>query len=50
MKKTHGVDKEAKQPEAQAAGDAKAQAKAEATHQKKKHGNTKDPAAEPQAK
>lgn len=47
---THGVDKKAKQPAAEASGSAKVQAKAGASHQKKKHGGTKDSAAEPQAK
>lgn len=44
LAKPHGIDKSARQPEAQTAGDAKAQAKAEAKHLKKKHGKVNDSA------
>lgn len=44
--KTHGIDKTAKQPAAQAMGNVSSQAAAEANHLKKSHGNVNNSADE----
>jgi len=44
LRKQHGIDYRAKQPEAQAPGDKGAQARAESIHMKKSHGVINDSA------
>jgi hypothetical protein len=44
LAKVHGIDNSAKQPEAQASGDANSQAVAEANHMRKSHGNVNNAA------